>query len=439
MHIKKHLSFKAMISFTKEKFDLIKDKRAMNTSNGLSDVLLSGLACMYFQCPSLLDFQKKMEEKLRKNNLRSMFKVATLPTDNGMRNIIDSVDTKSAFGPVYHGLFMRLQRGKHLEQYQVLPDQYLVNVDGTQYYQSKDISCNKCLTRGKKGKEYHCHQVLQAAVVKPGLRQVIPLMPEEICIHDGDEKGDCEVNAFARFMSGFRRVHDKLWVIINGDAIFANTSAIRTVHEHDANYIFKVKKGKHQTLFKNVAQLKISRIDAKSRRGNNLIIEFVNDVELFKTSEERTNYIVARELVAQKGGKKDKVQYLGSWITDITITTGNAKTLLDCARARWKIENECFNTLKNHGYNIEHNYGHGTENLCYNFYNFTLLAFFMHQIHQLTDNLFKKVREKYGRMDSLWQEMRTALCWFYFDGMEELWLFLSGDERYRPQSYPVIA
>ena len=98
-----------------------------------------------------------------------------------------------------------------------------------------------------------------------------------------------------------------------------------------------------------------------------------------------------------------------------------------------------FNTFFSVDYNIEHNYGHGTENLCYNFYNFTLLAFFMHQIHQLTDNLFKKVREKYGRMDSLWQEMRTALCWFYFDGMEELWLFLSGDERYRPQSYPVIA
>jgi hypothetical protein len=28
-------------------------------------------------------------------------------------------------------------------------------------------------------------------------------------------------------------------------------------------------------------------------------------------------------------------------------------------RARWKIENETFNTLKNQGYNFEHNYGHG--------------------------------------------------------------------------------
>jgi hypothetical protein len=32
-------------------------------------------------------------------------------------------------------------------------------------------------------------------------------------------------------------------------------------------------------------------------------------------------------------------------------------------RARWKIENETFNTLKNQGYHFEHNYRHGTQNL----------------------------------------------------------------------------
>ena len=32
-------------------------------------------------------------------------------------------------------------------------------------------------------------------------------------------------------------------------------------------------------------------------------------------------------------------------------------------RARWKIENETFNTLKNQGYHFEHNYGHGEQHL----------------------------------------------------------------------------
>ena len=33
-----------------------------------------------------------------------------------------------------------------------------------------------------------------------------------------------------------------------------------------------------------------------------------------------------------------------------------------CGWARWKIENETFNVLKNNGYNPEHNFGHGKQN-----------------------------------------------------------------------------
>ena len=102
---------------------------------------------------------------------------------------------------------------------------------------------------------------------------------------------------------------------------------------------------------------------------------------------------------------------------------------MDSARARWKIENECFNSLKNHGYNIEHNYGHGATNASYNFYNFTLLAFTMHQIHQLTDNLFKKLRSCFGRLASLWQAIRVVIHYWYFAGLEELWLFIIGNHN----------
>jgi hypothetical protein len=98
----------------------------------------------------------------------------------------------------------------------------------------------------------------------------------------------------------------------------------------------------------------------------------------------------------------------------------------------WKIENECFNSLKNHGYNIEHNYGHGSNNLCYNFYNFILLAFTMHQIHQLTDKLFQEMRTRFGRLGSLWEEIRTMVHRFYFSSMEALWELLAKDLDYEP-------
>jgi hypothetical protein len=430
MHAKKHLSFKSLILSIKDKFKLIPEGRAANASNKISDVMMSGLACMYMQSPSLLDFQRKIETRHHKNNLRSIFKVENIPTDNGMRNILDIVDSEVAFRPIFKDLFMKLQRGKHLEQYQTFPGKYLMNIDGTQYFSSADIGCNKCLIRGNK-KKYNCHQVLQGAIVKAGSRQVIQVMPEEICAQDGDEKEDCEVNAFMRFVDKFRKDHDKLGIIYNGDALYATTPVISKIHEKCDYYIFRVKDEKHKSLKENVAGVTKSKLVVKSLRSNDFVIEYCNDVELFKTTKIRTNYLEAREIVLQKDGKH-RVQFIGKWITDLVITDENAKTIIDSARARWKIENECFNTLKNHGYNIEHNYGHGEENLCYNFYNFTLLAFALHQIHQLTDNLFKRLRASFGRLDSLWQEIKVFMNRIYFEEMEHLWLFLLKDHLSDP-------
>ena len=90
MHSKKHLSFTAIRTMILEKFSTIQDTRESNKSNSIADVLLSGLACMYFQSVSLVEFQRKMEQRTQRNNLRSMFSVQNLPTDQGMRNVIDN-------------------------------------------------------------------------------------------------------------------------------------------------------------------------------------------------------------------------------------------------------------------------------------------------------------------------------------------------------------
>jgi hypothetical protein len=386
---------------------------------------------MYFQSPSLLEFQRQMESSTRRNNLRSLFNVANLPSDQGIRNVIDSVDSERAFRPIFRRLFNRLQRGKHLEQYQLLSGKYLLAVDGTQYYSSDTISCQHCLQRGKTGHEYYCHQVLQGAIVKPGLRQVIPVMSEEIRTQDGDKKEDCEISAFKRFITKFRKDHDKLEVIINGDALYASTSVIEAIKDNNANYIFKIQLTKNTTLSSNLKGVTKTRLETKSVRGNKLIIEWLNDIGLFSSTNVRTNYIEAWEVVPQKEGKTNS-QYYGQWITDIEITVDNAHEIVSAGRARWKIENECFNTLKNHGYNIEHNYGHGSNNLCYNFYNLILLSFTMHQIHQLTDRLFQAMRAKFGRLDSMWHSLKGAIELVFFRSMDILWAIKAGLKKYDP-------
>jgi hypothetical protein len=47
------------------------------------------------------------------------------------------------------------------------------------------------------------------------------------------------------------------------------------------------------------------------------------------------------------------------WVTNIAIHPANVINITKAGRCRWKIENGCVNTLKNQGYHIPHNYGHG--------------------------------------------------------------------------------
>ena len=104
-------------------------------------------------------------------------------------------------------------------------------------------------------------------------------------------------------------------------------------------------------------------------------------------------------------------------------------------RARWKIENETFNTLKNQGYNFEHNYGHGKENISVVFAMLLMLVFLVDQAQQLACQLFQSVWKKLGSKRSLWENIRFLFFGIKFDSMEDILIaLLYGFKR----DYPVI-
>ncbi|MCP4757305.1 MAG: transposase, partial [Proteobacteria bacterium] len=87
--------------------------------------------------------------------------------------------------------------------------------------------------------------------------------------------------------------------------------------------------------------------------------EWVTDVPLNgKEDAIQVNFFRYRIIQIDRNGK-EKTNYRGSWVTDLPVNEENIELLVKGARSRWKIENECFNTLKNQGYHIEHNFGHG--------------------------------------------------------------------------------
>ena len=118
--------------------------------------------------------------------------------------------------------------------------------------------------------------------------------------------------------------------------------------------------------------------------------------------------------------KAGKTQHF-SWVTDFTVTPLNVVMIMRGGRARWKVENETFNTLKNQGYHFEHNFGHGQNHLSVVFAVLMMLAFLVDQIQQLGDALFQAVLKKKKRLIRVRERMRALFDTLDFQSMAELY------------------
>jgi hypothetical protein len=189
---------------------------------------------------------------------------------------------------------------------------------------------------------------LGAAIIHPDVRAVIPLRPESIGQDDGTAKNDCERNAAKRFVVTLRQDHPHLKFIVTEDSLSSNAPHIETLQHHDLHAIFGVKEGDHAFLFQQIqAAEHAGRVTYYERHDRAVGVihrfRFVNDVPLNASNVDvRVNCIAYWETGATKG------QHF-RWVTDLRVSKRNVFHLMRGGRARWKIENETFNTLKNQG------------------------------------------------------------------------------------------
>ena len=424
MHVKKHLGFSALRKIISERLCEIEDCRQQGKVDyTLHDCAMSAFAMMFFQDPSLLEFQRRMQESINRNNLNTMFNVESIPKDTQLRDILDQCPTDK-LEKVYADFFYHLQRSKYLEAYQFVEGMYLMPVDGSQYFSSEKISCPSCLTKtSKKGIIRYSHQILQAVIVHPDNKQVIPLAPEAIQNTDGTEKQDCEINAGKRFIKNFRKTHPKLKIIYSGDDLFSKQPFIDELKAANMSFILVAKPSSHKILYEWFTDIKqmgeACRLEFTDFKGRHHIYEWVNEIPLNGTKDaDDVNFFYYR--LVDKG----QITYRNSWVTDILIDENNVIQLVKGGRARWKVENEAFNTLKNQGYHIEHNFGHGQQNLSMIFFLLNLLAFFVHQIFELTDLHYQKCRAKFSARKEFWNQLRCTIRILLFKTWQDLLAFI---------------
>ena len=413
-----HLSFSALRKALSSHFHAIEDDRQQSKCDYTQhDVLMSAFACMYFQDPSLAQFQKRMEEVHHKNNLRTIFGVEHIPGDSQLRDILDTIP-EGAIAPVFKELFDRLRRHKHLEDYAILPNMLMCVIDGTQYHSSKHICCEQCLRKEhKNGELTYSHAVLQGAIMHPDKKQVLPVMPEAIQNSDGTKKQDCESKAAKRFIKNLKSTHPRQGFLICGDGLMSHQPMIETTVEQGLHYLLVAKPGDHKYLFEWFNDFTaLPSLDVEDEKGRIHHYRWQNAVPLHG----KANAIKVNFLEYSLTNAEGKITYRNSWVSDIEINEKNICHLVQAGRCRWKIENECFNTLKNQGYHIKHNYGHGKKYLSYNMYLLTLLAFYLHQIFELTDGMYQACRKKFGSKTYLWEVFRGTVRMVVVESWEQL-------------------
>jgi hypothetical protein len=433
------LSGDSLLQSIRDHFQLVKDYRNPAMIRiALSDFLMSGFAIFSLKFSSLLQFEEKMREEGYASQLSPLYKMIDVPSDTHMRSVLDEINPEE-ITPIFKAILNKVQESKRLEDFQFIDKKYLISFDGTQNFSSNNVHCDSCLVRktsGEKEELNYYHQTLGACIVHPDKDCVIPLCPEPLQKQDGMDKNDCERAAFRRFLARFRKDHPKLPVIFTNDALHTTAPMIRDLKIHGIDYISAVKPGSHETLFVGIEKwaergkiqchnveeefgdkIKKKRVHA-FRYANKILLNFSNldmSVNFFEYWE-TTTWVDPK-------GRSQEVKRHFSWITSFEINDKNIMQLMRGGRARWKIENETFNTLKNQGYEFEHNFGHGYKNLSVVFSFLMFLAFLFDQVQQLGCKVFKELLKKKKRKKYLWEHLRFKFMSLYdLENKFESWI-----------------
>ncbi len=431
VRIRKHLSADALNATVRSAFENVPDWRKGKPEIAVADALMSAYAMFSLKDASILAFEKRWRAEA--HNLKAIYKLKAIPSDTQMRVILDPM-APDDLRPAHNALFGAAQRGKGLEKMLYLDEGYLMPLDGTGYFSSEKLSSPACLQKtSSSGKVTYHLQMLGAALVHPELKEVIPLIPESISRQDGTEKNDCEINASKRFLSKFQKDHPHLKIVVTQDAISPNGPYIRFLKELGYHFILTVKEADHAHLFdrfdkavkgKEALEMKDQREPGKTR-----FFRWANGLPINASHPDLTVNVLEYWQLNGDGAAKHFC-----WVTDITLDETNVFQIMKAGRARWKIENETFNTLKNQGYNFEHNYGLGKQNLSQVFVKLMMLAFLVDQLQQLCCELFQAVLKKKGGKKYLWEAIRSAFSWLLLESMEMLYLAL----LYGKPSSPVM-
>ncbi len=379
----------------------------------MADFGLSAFAMFFMQSASFLAFQHALEKGQGRSNCHTLFGIERIPSDNYIRDALDEADP-ARLQPCFERLETLFAEPEIRENFGRLGGRTLIAWDGTEYFCSQKLGCSNCLTRKRskdKTESYHC--LLSATVVAPGHSKVVPLMPEFIAPQDGAEKQDCERNAAKRWFEAHHGRLAGLRPIFLGDDLFACHPVGKMITAAGADFIFTRKPTSHKALYDFIDGAERFRHEEKARRRDTTDTFRYRWIEAVPIRDGEDALLV-NGIDFQIIDAKGKLKYSMAWATSLPVDKENVAQIVACGRARWKVENENFNVLKNHGYELEHNFGHGEKFLAMTRTALNLLAFGWHSVLDILEPPWKTAREAATKRTSFFAHMLTLTAYVVF-------------------------
>ena len=425
-----------LIRFLEQELNELPDKRkGSNSKYTVKNAVKAAFSVFFTQSSSFLEHQKLMKEKKGKDNAQSLFGLEEIPCDNQIRNLLDPIAATKVFG-TFKTVYEWLSKNQIINQFKHLDNQILLALDGTEYYCSKKLNCPRCNSRKhRNGSTTYYHQVVTPVIVSPSKKQVINLAPEFIKKQDGESKQDCENAAVKRWLLKNPLHHKNRPITLLGDDLYSRQPICELALNQGYNFIFVAKPSSHKYLYSLLDYLEKNKdlrtgIIKKYEQGKQRLYRYryANHLPI---RESEPCLIVNWYEVEIFDKTKNKVIYKNSFITNHELNDENILKMFNAGRTRWKVENESKNILKNQGYNLEHNFGHGQENLAEILLSLNLLAFLFHNVLDLVNSSYQQIRKNLVTRKIFFNDIRALLKYICFQSWSDLFMYIltDGDER----------
>ena len=287
----------------------------------MADIGLSAFSVFFMGSPSFLAHQRRLAEGHGRSNCHTLFSMTAIPTDVYIRQMLDGAPP-GASDPMF---FKTVETDGVLAPFQRLDRRTLIALDGTECFCSRRIHCQRCSMRKRSdgGMEYFHASLGASRFCRCRPNSSRPRTERKSRIANTTPPN-----------GGSPAAVRHLRPVFLGDDLFACQSIATAIQQAGGNFILTCKPASYPTIteYLNGAELEEYRQTTVTRgKRTTTIHRWLSAVPMRDTKDALNVNWFSVEIQNAKG----KRTYCNSFVTDLSVTSGNVAELAACGRARW--------------------------------------------------------------------------------------------------------